>query len=314
MKYKDYYEILGVSRDASDADIKKAYRSLAHKYHPDVSKEPEAEARFKEIAEAYATLKDPEKKAAYDQLGRHAPGEDFVPPRGWSGMHGGGFDDFVDLSDLFAGFGMGGGAGAGGGRRWQPRPRKGENFEFELPYTIEDAYNTAEKSFSVQVPEVNAQGMTHYVPKTFNLRIPKGAHDGQKLRMAGRGGPGANGGPAGDLLVHLKLQPHPVFKPESERSANLHMNLPLAPWEAVLGATVEVPTPAGSVTLKVPAETRAGAKMRLKGRGLPRTDGTQGDLFAITRIEVPKQVDDKQKALYEQLRDASDFNPRSGLK
>jgi curved DNA-binding protein len=207
MKYIDYYKVLGVARDASQADIKKAYRSLAHKYHPDVSSEAGAEDRFKEVAEAYATLKDPEKRQAYDNLGQHPQGEEFVPPHAWqdSGYSGTGDFSDVDLADLMAAFAA---AQREGRRQQASRPLRGEDFELSMPVTVEQIFNGAETEFSVSLPEYDDQGVLHRTPRTFSVRIPKGAADGQRLRLPGKGGAGLNGGRPGDLYLNMKLQPH----------------------------------------------------------------------------------------------------------
>ena len=306
MKYVDYYETLGLTRDATEADIKKAYRRLAHKYHPDVSKEPEAEDKFKAVAEAYATLKDPEKRAAYDNLGKHQAGEDFVPPNQWQ-QHfhetPGDFSD-VDLSDLLAAFAA---AQREGAANYAKRPRHGETFEFVMPVTLEQIYHGAETEISVAVPDYDSQGLLHRVPKTFRIRVPKGAADGQRLRLAGKGGRGMNGGQPGDLFVVMKVQPHPYFQVDGN---DISVEVPLAPWEAVLGATVEIPTLGGPVALTIPAGTVAGRKMRLGKRGLPGSGGAQGDQYAIIRIEVPKMTSEREKTLYGELAEASDFDPR----
>ncbi len=296
MKYVDYYKVLGLERDATEADIRKAYRSLAHKYHPDVSKEPDAENKFKEVAEAYATLKDPEKRAAYDDLGRHQPGDDFVPPNQWQ-QHfhesSGDFSD-VDLSDLLKAFAE---AQREGAANYARRPRHGETFEFTMPVTLEQVYNGAETEISVAVPDYDAQGLLHRVPKTFRIRIPKGAADGQRLRLAGKG----------DLFVTMKLQPHRYFQLDGN---DLTLQVPLAPWEAVLGTTVEIPTLGGPVALTIPPGTVAGRKMRLSKRGMPGSGGVQGDLYAVITIEVPATVTEREKALYTELAAASSaFEP-----
>jgi curved DNA-binding protein len=314
MKFKDYYEVLGVARDASADDIKKAYRKLAHKYHPDVSSDPDGEAKFKEVGEAYETLKDAEKRAAYDQLGTHRPGESFEPPPGWQQNFGGGafsegfsgatrFDD-VDLSDLFAAF--------GGGARNTGRSRAsaGQDFEVRAPVTLEQVYEGAEIDLDLALPEIGSDGVTHRVPRTFRVKVPKGAEDGQRLRLAGKGSPGRNGGPNGDLFLTLAFEPHALYRPSGR---DLYLDLPLAPWEAVLGATVEVPTLGGSVEMNIPAGSAAGRKMRLAKRGLPAANGHSGDLYAIVRIAVPSAPDAREKALYEELRSASRFDARAGL-
>ncbi|MGE5170125.1 MAG: DnaJ C-terminal domain-containing protein [Rudaea sp.] len=308
MKYKDYYATLGVERTATSDQIKAAYRKLARKYHPDVSKETGAEEKFKEVAEAYETLKDPEKRAAYDQLGRHPEGEQFRPPPGWEQSFGEttfSFDD-LDLGDLFAGM-----SGRGRrGRRAPNAPIPGQDFEAAVRVSFDQAYKGTEIELELAMPEPDERGMLRRVPRKIRVRIPKGVTDGQKLRVPGKGGKGINGGRDGDLYLDIEVQSHPLYRSEG---LDLYLDLPLAPWEAVLGASVEVPTPAGRVTLRIPAGTRAGQKLRLAGRGLSRPDGTAGHLYAVAQIAVPTVVDDKQRALFEQLRDASTFNPRAHM-
>ena len=308
MKYKDYYATLGVERTATADAIKAAYRKLARKYHPDVSKEAGAEEKFKEVSEAYETLKDPEKRAAYDELGRHPEGEQFRPPPGWEQSFGGtsfSFDD-VDLADLFAGI-------SGRGRRGRPAPNApipGQDFEAAVRVSFDQAYKGTEIELDLAMPEPDEHGMLRRVARKIRVRIPKGVADGQKLRVPGKGGKGINGGRDGDLYLDIEVQSHPLYRTEG---LDLYMDLPLAPWEAVLGASVDVPTPGGRVTLKIPAGTRAGQKLRLAGRGLSRPDGTAGDLYAIAQIAVPTVVDDKQRALFTELRDTSTFNPRAHM-
>jgi curved DNA-binding protein len=312
MKYKDYYAVMGVERDASPEQIKSAYRKLARKYHPDVSKEPDAEERFKEIGEAYETLKDPQKRAAYDRLGSHRPGEEFRPPPGWETQFGGdpsrfgdgqfSFED-LDLSDLFSGI-MGGRRGGGaGGKMRMP----GQDYEVTAHISLEEAYRGTEVTLDLGVPDHDERGFPRRVQRSFKARIPKGATDGQRLRLAGKGGKGLNGGRDGDLYLNIVLHPHRLFRVSGH---DLFLDLPLAPWEAVLGSAVEVPTLAGSVQLRVPAGTRAGQQLRLAGRGLPKPHSGEGDLFAIVQIVVPSAVGERERALYKELAGASTFNPR----
>jgi curved DNA-binding protein len=303
MEYKDYYAALGVERDADAAEIKKAYRRLAHKYHPDISKDPEGEAKFKEIQEAYATLKDQEKRDAYDQLGRRSAGERFDPPPDWAKDFGGAenFSD-VDLGDLLSAF-----AARRGGRQAR-RPQRGQDVEASAVVTLQQVHDGAEIELRLNLPEYDAQGLLHHVPRTFQVRIPKGATDGQRLRLAGKGGPGHHGGPAGDLYIVMKMLPHPLYRVSGR---DLYMDLPLTPSEAVLGATVEVPTPRGRVELTIAPGTSTGRQLRLARRGLPGADGEHGDLYAVVRIDVPKSPGERERALYAELAQASTFDPRA---
>jgi curved DNA-binding protein len=305
MKYKDYYSILGVPRTAKEDDIKKAYRKLAKKYHPDVSKEANAEEKFKEIAEAYATLKDADKRAVYDQLGSHSSGQEFRPPPDWWQQFGesqSGFEN-IDLGDLFAGF-----AGGQGRRRSRGDVRiPGEDYEVAVHIALEQAFHGAEVELELSMPEYDQSGFMHRVPRKLKVRIPRGATDGQRLRLPGKGGKGLNGGRDGDLYLNISLHPHSLFRVSGH---DIYLDLPLTPWEAVLGAKVKVPTLAGAVNMTIPAGTRAGQKLRLGGRGLPRPTSGAGDLFAIAQIAVPTVVNERERALFTQLAEASTFNPR----
>jgi curved DNA-binding protein len=297
MKYKDYYKILGVARGASDEEVKKAYRKLARRYHPDVSKEPNAKEKFQEVSEAYETLRDKEKRAAYDSLGSHRPGQDFRPPPDWFDRFGaGGFgnksEDLhgVDLGELFESMGIFG--------RAQRRSRgafPGEDFEVPVRLTLEEAYRGAERT-------VQLNG------RSFTARIPRGAIDGQRLRLRGKGGPGTNGGAPGDLYLQIVLEPHPLFRVSGH---DLEIDVPLAPWEAALGAQVEVPTLEGRVTMKVPPGSKAGQKLRLAGKGLPKPTSGAGDLYAVLTIAVPSTLTEREQQLFEELQKASRFNPRA---
>jgi curved DNA-binding protein len=323
MKYKDYYQALGVERDASPDEIKKAYRKLAHQYHPDVSKDPKGEERFKEVAEAYSTLKDPEKRREYDSLGRRRSGEDFTPPPEWQQHFGagggfgggagfggggggfGGFDD-VDLADILSAF-TGGRRGEGRARGRENFPVPGQDFEVTVPVTLEQVYRGDEVEVSIEVPEYDEHGLPHRVPRTFRINIPKGATDGQRLRLPGKGGPGRNGGKPGDLYVKLQFKPHPLYRVEGH---NLYLDLPLAPWEGALGAKILVPTLGGPVELTIKPGTTTGQRLRLARRGLPKADGSAGDMYAVVQIEVPKTLSPRERELYEELASVSAFNPR----
>ena len=308
MKYKDYYAILGVPRDASADDIKRAYRKLARKYHPDVSKEANAEEQFKEVSEAYETLKDAEKRAAYDQLGRHAPGEEFRPPPDWGRGYqeagtafggGAGFED-VDLADLFAGL--------AGRQRARTGPVPGRDIEAQVQIGFDQAFHGGEIELVAQELEVGDNGQLRRVPRRIRVRIPPGVTDGQVLRVPGKGAKGQRGGADGDLYLDIRVEPHALYRVEG---LDLYMDLPLAPWEAVLGTTVQLPTPGGRVTLKVPPQSRSGQKLRLSGRGMHRTDGSKGDLYAVVDIAVPGHVSERERELYGELQKASSFDPRA---
>ncbi len=302
MKYKDYYKILGVARGAGDEEIKKAYRKLARKYHPDVSKEANAKERFQEVAEAYETLRDKEKRAAYDSLGSFRPGQDFRPPPDWFDRFGAGrAEDLrdVDLSDLFESMGIFGRAAGRRGGFGRNVPIPGEDYETTVRIGLEEAFRGTERAFQLDGRELRA-------------RIPRGATDGQRLRLRGKGGPGGNGGPPGDLYLQIALEPHPLYRASGH---DLEIELPLAPWEAALGAQVEVPTLEGRVTLKVPPGSKSGQKLRLAGKGLPRPGGGgAGDLYAALNIVVPGTLTEREKTLFEELREASRFDPRSRFK
>ena len=307
MKFKDYYSALGIERTATPAQIKQAYRKLAHKYHPDVSKDPAGEEKFKEVAEAYATLKDTEKRAAYDQLGtHHQAGENVEPPPSWQqgfGDSGASFGD-VDMADILAAFAASRHAGGHGGR---PRPARGEDYEVNAPITLEQIYEGGETDVRLTMPEYDEHGQLHRVLHTYRVRIPKGAEDGQRLRLAGKGGQGRDGGKHGDLYVVMKVIPHPLYRVSAN---DLYIDLPLAPWEAVLGASVQVPTLGGKVELSIPAGTAGNRQFRLARRGLPLVSGEQGNLYAVIRIEVPKVVTPRERELLQQLAAESAFNPR----
>mgnify|MGYP003393930599 CR=1 FL=1 len=302
MKFKDYYATLGVERTATDDEIKKAYRKLARKYHPDVSKEKDAEAHFKEVGEAYAPRKDAEKRAAYDSLGKRRPGEEFEPSGDWAREHSTGdfnLHDVIDLSDLFEHF-----------RRRQGGPghaASGQDFEVTAHISLEDAYRGTELVLELAFQEPGLDGSFRRITRPVHVRVPKGVTDGERLRVRGKGGPGAGEAPSGDLYLNIAVHPHPLFKMSGH---DLYIDVPLAPWEAALGAEVEVPTVEGRVRVHVRPGARAGQKLRVAGRGMPVPRGGHGDLYCVIRIDVPATLTAHERSLYEQLREASNFNPR----
>lgn len=308
MKYKDYYEILGVERSASTDEIKKAYRKLAHKFHPDVSKDPQGEEKFKEIAEAYATLKNKEKRQEYDELGQRPNGEDFTPPPEWQQHYrttGSNFDD-VDISDILNAFRAGGFA-RGTEQQHSVRPIRGDDYTVNLEVSLETVYSGGETDLHVDLPEYDENSVPHRIPHIFRVTIPRGATQDQRLRLTGKGAPGENGGKPGDLYVVLNIAPHRKFR---LLGRDLYFDLALAPWEAALGAKIVVPALGGNLELDVKPGISSGQRLRLAKRGLPSLLGEPGDLYAVAQIVVPKHIEARTRELYEQLADVSDFKPR----
>jgi curved DNA-binding protein len=307
MKFKDYYQTLGVAREASADDIKHAYRRLARKYHPDLNKEPEAEARFKELGEAYEVLKDGDKRAAYDDVGkRWQPGAEQPPPDWNSGYEfRGGEADFGgaggEHSDFFeALFGR---RGAQAHRRAPPRA---QDHHAKVVIDLVDAYRGASRSIRLQMPTIDAQGHVTLSERMLDVAIPAGVREGQHLRLAGQGAPGFDGAPAGDLYLEIAFRPHPRFRVDGR---DVYVDLPVAPWEAALGAGVDVPLPDGSVVqLSVPAGSAQGRKLRLKGKGIPGK--MPGDLYVVLQIAMPPAPDEAQRRAWEVLARLHAFNPR----
>ncbi len=320
VQYKDYYESLGVSRTASDAEIKKAFRKLARQYHPDVAKDKKkAEEKFKEINEAYEVLSDPAKRKKYDQLGANwKQGADFQAPPGWEnftgsgrGFHGRtssgeefhfggtGFSDFFE--QFFGARGRGAGfrgGNSGQGFEEEEYAERGRDIEGDIMVTLNEAMSGSVRSVSVRH---NGRA------ETYQVKIPAGVTEGQKLRVAGRGEAGAGGGEAGDLYLRVRLAKHPDFKVDDH---NLIYEAELAPWEAVLGANISVPTLDARVNIKIPPGTQNGQKLRVRGRGLPLREGGNGDLIVVTQVEVPQNISEEERKLWEQLAQKSKFNPR----
>ena len=323
VQYKDYYEILGVPRGASDAEIKKSFRKLAREFHPDVARDKKrAEEKFKEINEAYEVLSDPAKRKKYDELGANwKSGADFRPPPGWEGYPGGqtfrgrgtgdqeyefqfGGTGFSDFFEQFFGSRMRGGAFGSRGRFAEETEfaERGRDIEGDIMVTLEEAMRGSVRAVNVRRP-VGRSVKT----ETYQVRIPPGVTEGQRLRVAGRGEAGSSGGAAGDLYLRVRLAKHPDFEVQDH---NLIYEVELVPWEAVLGAEISVPTLDGRVNIKIPAGTQSGQKLRVRGRGLPTRNGPRGDLFVVTQIAVPAGVSDEEKKLWAQLAKESRFKPR----
>lgn len=312
MKYKDYYQILGVNRDASEDAIKKAYRRLARKYHPDVSKESGAEERFKEVSEAYEVLRDAEKRAAYDQLGHNwQAGQDFRPPPGWQGGQrahpgGAGFSS-RDFSDFFESlFGRGGFSGMGGFTERGSFAAAGQDQTVALEISLEEAHHGGSRTVQLQTPERDPGGRVVSRARTLNVKIPAGVTHGQKIRLSGQGGAGQGGGSSGDLYLEVSIKPHPLYKAHSR---DILLELPLAPWEAALGCKVEAPTLGGPVTLNIPANARNGQKLRLRGRGLP--GNPPGDQLVTLRIVNPPADTEAARELFQRMERELPFDPRA---
>lgn len=308
MQFKDYYQTLGVTRDATADALKKAFRKLARKYHPDVSKEPDAEQRMREVNEAYTVLSDPEKRAAYDELGRgYQPGQDFRPPPDWDAgfeFSGRGFSprEAADFSDFFTElFGHMGGSGA---RRDGFRAQGGDHHAKVL-LDLEDAFNGATRQISLRVPQVDAQGRVHTVTRTLNVKIPRGVRAGQVIRLAGQGAPGAGGSPAGDLLLEVQFRPHPRLRVDGR---DLHLTLPVTPWEAALGGVVPVALPQGSVKVRIPEGAQSGQQLRVRGHGIPGQP--PGDVLLELQVVLPPATTPHARQLYETMAHDLAFDPR----
>lgn len=310
MEYRDYYKILGVARDAGADEIKKAYRRLARKYHPDVSREAGAEDRFKEVGEAYEVLSDPEKRAAYDQLGSDwRAGQDFRPPPGWQGQGAGArqreftAEEAEQFSDFFES--LFGAAGGFGRARAQSYAREtGRDHHARIAIDLEDAFHGATRQISLREPQIGADGRVALHERVLSVKIPPGVREGQQIRLAGQGEPGA-GGERGDLFLEVVFNPHPRYRVQGR---DLSLVLPVAPWEAALGAAVEVATPAGTVELNVPAGSADGRRLRLRGRGLPGSP--PGDLYAVLKVVWPPADTEKARALYRRMAEEIPFDAR----
>lgn len=295
MDFKDYYDILGVDADADAATIKTAYRKLARKYHPDVSKLPNAEDKFKEASEAYEVLHDKDKRAEYDQLrqyGGRQQGGHYQPPPGWqssagNGNFSGGFSDFFNT--MFGGGGFQG--------EQEIFRQRGQDIELQLNLFLEDCLEDAHKTIEYQVPSIDGQGRRMQQKKSLKVKIPKGVCDGERIRLKGQGGPGVNQGPSGDLYLLIRLVPHPLFEVDGY---NLSIDVPITPWEAALGSKVTIPTLEGKISLSIPANSQTDKKMRIKGRGLQSKSG-RGDLYVVLKIMLPEKSNPENQALWEKL-------------
>ena len=301
MEFKDYYQTLGVARDAPAEDIRKAYRRLARKYHPDVSREPDADARMKEVNEAWAVLQDPEKRAAYDQVGSgYQPGQDFRPPPDWDAgfeFSGSGFsaDEAAGFSDFFSEI--------FGRRNFQAR---GRDHHAKVLLDIEDAFAGATRQIALRVPKVDERGRLQLETRTLDVKIPKGVHAGQMIRLAGQGAPGHGGAPAGDLLLEVAFKPHPRYRVDGR---DLHIALPLAPWEAALGAVVPVETPGARLEVRIPAGAQGGRHMRVRGKGIPANP--PGDLYLDLQVVLPAAGTPQAREIYETMARELAFDPRA---
>jgi curved DNA-binding protein len=317
VEYKDYYQTLGVAKTASEDEIKKAYRKLVRKYHPDVSKESDAQAKTQEINEAYGVLGDAEKRTAYDELGRghqYRAGQEFRPPPDWGrGFGGGGAGgpggagqggfggvDSDFFSDLFANFG-----GGGGGRRRQQAPQRGEDSHATLTIDLSDSYQGATRTISLMVAERDAQDRIVTRERNLSVNIPKGVTAGQQLRLSGQGQPGAAG--PGDLYLEIQFRADARYRLDGR---DVYQTVPVAPWELALGGEIEVTTPSGKVNVTVPAASQSGRKLRLRARGLPGKEA--GDLYLLLEVVLPPAISDKARELYQTMARELAFNPRAG--
>ena len=308
MEFKDYYQILGVDVDADSKAIKSAYRRLARKYHPDVSAEENAESQFKEVSEAYEVLKDKDKRAEYDMLRTHGGTDNFEPPPDWqpggfqsdSGDFQGGFSDFFEQV-----FGQAGHS-SGQGYSRQQFVHRGEDIELSMAIFLEDSLKGESHTISYEVPSFDQQGRLVRQKRTLKVKIPGGVTEGERIRLKGQGAPGIGDAPDGDLYLQIKFAPHPLYVVEG---TSLTLTVPVAPWEAVLGCKMQVPTLEGAVSVTVPANSQNGKRMRIKGKGLGKGD-KRGDLYLVLRIVIPESANEKEQGLWRQMSEESTFDPR----
>lgn len=302
MEYRDYYKILGVEKTASADDIRTSYRRLARKYHPDISKEPDAEARMREINEARDVLSDPEKRSAYDQLGKQPHGsQDFRPPPGWgTGFEfSGSGDNAGDYSDFFTNlFGH-------SGRSTRSHSMRGEDRHARIQINLADSYNGTTRSITLQQPVADAQGQLNHQEQTLNVHIPKGIREGQHIRLRGKGAPGFSDAPPGDLYLEVQFRPDPHYRLDGQ---DIHETLRVTPWEAALGADITTVTIAGTLKVKIPPASQNGSKLRLRGRGLPGEPA--GNLYLVLEVVLPPASNDKARELYEAMAREMPFDPR----
>ncbi len=316
MEFKDYYKVLGVEKTATQDEIKRTYRKLARQFHPDVNKDANAEDRFKEIGEAYEVLGNPDKRAAYDDLGKAAkPGQDFRPPPQWdqgfefsqseTGAHDGG-----DYSEFFESLFRNQRRQQGGGQNFRNAEfhARGEDHHARIYIDLKDSFDGAKRTITMRAPEVDPQGHVTLRERSLNVDIPKGIQEGQTIRLKGQGTPGLGRGTPGDLYLEVEFNPDPFYRVSGK---DVYFDLPVAPWEAALGASVKVPTPAGAIMLKVPPESFGGRELRIKGRGLPARD--PGDLYAVLKVVLPPADSEKAKEAYRAMERDLAFDPRAKL-
>ena len=316
MQFKDYYKILGINSDADLKSIKTAYRKLARKFHPDVSEDKDAEEKFKEIAEAYAVLKDKDKRAEFDEIrqyGQH--GKQFTPPPGWQPNASAQSFDFSDgeMSDFFSSlFGQSQRQSRSDfnthSRSQQTRHQRGRDLEIEMPIFLEDTINGESKSLNYEMPHHDAYGrVAETIKKNLQVKIPKGVQDGERIRLKGQGAPGIGDALSGDLYLHIRLVPHPLYDVEGH---NLIITVPIAPWEAALGKAITIPTITGKIKLQIPKNSQTGQRLRIKGRGLPGKN-IQGDLYALLKVVMPTDENVERNGLWKTMSQSADFDPRS---